>query len=332
MLAVRKLLAYIGRQGAKGMGISLLVAAVIPLIIPGSGAALRRWLPAMIMIFLVNAFARVDISHARRMVARPARLLCGLGWTMLVVPVVFWLALSLVGRDNLDPGLVLALSLQAAAAPIITMPAVAMVLELEVTFPVLLLLATMAVQPFTAPFVAPWVAGAVVPVDGFLLGRNLLLMIGGSAVLAAARRRLAGLARLEQYRLEITGANLIGFTLFGLTMFDGVVLRVFTQPLLLLSLSALAFLIALGNLGAALVFLRAFGRDNAFMTGFAAGHRNVGLMAAAQSGSLPDLTWLYFALVQLPIYLTPMLLRRTMSLQQRISSSPEGKPLRPEQQ
>ena len=82
---------------------------------------------------------------------------------MLIVPIVFWLALSFVGRDNLDPGLVLALSLQAAAAPIITMPAVAMVLGIEVTFPVLLLLATMAVQPFTAPFVAPWVAGALVP-------------------------------------------------------------------------------------------------------------------------------------------------------------------------
>ncbi len=326
MIAIRKPLAYFGRQGAKGMGISLLVAAVVPLVVPGLGVALRPWLPAMIMLFLVNAFARVDVSHARRIIARPYGLLCGLGWTVLVIPAVFWLALSLVGRDHLDPGLVLALSLQAAAAPIITMPAVAMVLEIEVTFSVLLLLATMAVQPFAAPFVAPWVAGALVPVDGFLLGRNLLLLIGGSTVLAIALRRLAGLPRLEEYRLEITGANLIGFTLFGLTMFDGVVLRVFTQPQLLLSLSALAFLIALGSIGAALVFLRAFGRDNAFMTGFAAGHRNVGLMAAAQSGSLPDLTWLYFALVQLPIYLTPLLLRRTMSFQQARGDVPQGKP------
>ena len=331
MIAMRKVLSYFGRQGAKGMGVSLLVAAVIPLIVPGSGAALRPWLPAMIMVFLVNAFARVDVSHARRIIARPTKLLCGLGWTMLVVPIVFWLALSLVGRDNLDPGLVLALSLQAAAAPIITMPAVAMVLGLEVTFSVVLLLTTMAVQPFTAPFVAPWVAGAQVPVDGLLLGRNLLLMIGGSTVLAVALRRLAGLPRLEEYRLEITGANLIGFTLFGLTMFDGVVLRVFTQPLLLLSLSALAFLIALGSIGAASVFLRFMGSDSAFMTGFAAGHRNVGLMAAAQSGSLPDLTWLYFALVQLPIYLTPLLLRRTMSFQRQKSAVPESKPLRHQQ-
>ncbi|HWN79968.1 MAG TPA: Na+-dependent transporter, partial [Bradyrhizobium sp.] len=43
--------------------------------------------------------------------------------------------------------------------------------------------------------------------------------------------------------------------------------------------------------------------------GFATGHRNVGLMAAAQFGTLPELTWLYFALVQLPIYLTPQIIR-----------------------
>ena len=136
-------------------------------------------------------------------------------------------------------------------------------------------------------------------------------MIGGSAIIAIALRRLAGLPRLEQYRFEISGANLIVFTLFGLTMFDGVVVRIFSQPLLLLSLSALAFLIALGSIGAAHVSLQAIDSESAFMTGFAGGHRNVGLMAAAQSGSLPDLTWLYFALVQLPVYLTPLLLRRT---------------------
>jgi BASS family bile acid:Na+ symporter len=329
MILIRKVLAYFGRQGATGMGVSLLVAAVFPLVVPGLGVAVRPWLPAMIMIFLINAFARVDISHAQRIVARPYKLLCGLGWTVLVVPIVFWVALSLVGRDNLDRGLVLALSLQAAAAPIMATPAVAMVLELKVTFSVVLLLATMAVQPFTAPFVATWVAGTLVPIDGFLLGRNLLLMIGSSTVVSIALRWLVGLSRLEEYRFEITGANLIVFTLFGLAMFDGVVLRVFTQPLLLLSLSALAFLIALGSIAAAIIFLRPIGGDNAFMTGFAAGHRNVGLMAAAQSGSLPDLAWLYFALVQLPIYLTPLLLGGTMTVaRQKSGQQPKSTPPR----
>ena len=138
MSVIRKVLSSAGRQGATGMGKSLLVAAAVPLIVPGLGVTLRPALPAMIMIFLVNAFARVDISHAQRIVGRPYQLLCGIGWTVLMVPSIFWIVLSLVGRNNLDAGLVLGLSLQAAAAPIMAMPAVALVLELEVTFSVLL--------------------------------------------------------------------------------------------------------------------------------------------------------------------------------------------------
>ena len=60
--------------------------------------------------------------------------------------------------------------------------------------------------------------------------------------------------------------------LFGLAMFDGVVLRVFAEPLLLLGLSAVAFTVALGSIGAAMIVLRAMGADEAFMTGFATGH------------------------------------------------------------
>jgi BASS family bile acid:Na+ symporter len=101
-------------------------------------------------------------------------------------------------------------------------------------------------------------------------------------------------------------------------MFDGVVVRTFTEPWLVVGLSATAFLIALGSIGAAFVFVRAFGRDDAFITGFAAGHRNVGLMAAAQAGVLPDITWLYFALVQLPIYLTPQIVRQILRFERQV--------------
>ena len=37
--------------------------------------------------------------------------------------------------------------------------------------------------------------------------------------------------------------------------------------------------------------------------------RNMGLMVAATPGVLPGLTWLYFALSQFPIYLSPQLLK-----------------------
>jgi len=77
---------------------------------------------------------------------------------------------------------------------------------------------------------------------------------------------------LGGYRHELAGTNLLVFMLFGLAMFDGVVLRVFAEPLLLLGLSAVAFTVALGSIGAAMIVLRAMGADEAFMTGFATGH------------------------------------------------------------
>lgn len=309
MAGLRAMLSMLGRQGAKGMSVALCIGAFVPAIYPGSGAALRPGLPLMIAVFLVNAFARLDVSHARRLVARPLRLLSATCWSVLFIPILFWTVLTALGRTQFDPGLVLALSLQAAAAPIMATPAVALVLDIEVTFSVLLLLATMTIQPFTAPLLASWVAGTDVPIDSFVLGRNLCIMIGGSALIAAVLRWLVGHARLEAYGHELAGANLLVFTLFGLAMFDGVVLRMFAEPLLLLGLSAAAFVVALGSIGTAMMVLKTLGADEAFMTGFAAGHRNVGLMAAAQAGSLPDLTWLYFALVQLPIYLTPLIIR-----------------------
>lgn len=310
MHSLRTLLSLVGRQGARGMSVALCFSAFVPLVFPGLGTALRPSLPLMIAVFLVNAFAQLDLSRARQELSRPVRLLAATGWVMLVIPVMFWAILNVVGRGRLDPGFVLALSLQAGAAPIMATPAVALVLGMEVTFPVLLLLTTMFIQPFIAPFLVSWVAGAAIPIDSFVLGRNLLVMIGGSALAAVGLRLWLGRTRLEAYRHELAGINLLVFALFGLTMFDGVVIRIFSEPLLLLGLSAIAFVVALGSLGIAMVVLRALGADRAFITGFAAGHRNVGLMAAAQYGSsLPELTWLYFALVQLPIYLTPLIIR-----------------------
>jgi len=71
----------------------------------------------------------------------------------------------------------------------------------------------------------------------------------------------------------------------------------------------LAFALALAMIAlTALVFLRA-GPARALAIGLIAGNRNMGLMLAATGFAIPDLAWLYFALVQFPIYLLPHLLK-----------------------
>jgi len=45
-------------------------------------------------------------------------------------------------------------------------------------------------------------------------------------------------------------------------------------------------------------------------------------MLGATGGVLPDLTWIYFALAQFPIYLTPQMLKPVMRRMRRPSGEP----------
>jgi BASS family bile acid:Na+ symporter len=58
-----------------------------------------------------------------------------------------------------------------------------------------------------------------------------------------------------------------------------------------------------------MVIFRTSGPQTALVLGLLVSQRNMGLMLAATDGALPGLTWLYFALCQFPIYLSPQLLK-----------------------
>src|SRR4030095_2878717 len=118
MIRPRTLLSILGAQGARGMTIALCIGAFVPVVWPGLGTALRPSLPLMIAVFLVNAFAQLDLGHARQSLTRPMRLLSATGWVILVIPALFWAFLNTIGRDRFDPDFVLSLGFQAAAAPI----------------------------------------------------------------------------------------------------------------------------------------------------------------------------------------------------------------------
>ena len=49
--------------------------------------------------------------------------------------------------------------------------------------------------------------------------------------------------------------------------------------------------------------------SQALVLAFCSGGRNMGLLLAAAGGFVPDMTWLYFAVAQFPIYLLPHFLK-----------------------
>jgi BASS family bile acid:Na+ symporter len=88
----------------------------------------------------------------------------------------------------------------------------------------------------------------------------------------------------------------------------------------MLGLGALGFAVSFAVFEATTLAFAWAGRDHAFALGFMALQRNMGLMLAATGGALPDLTWLYFAACQFPIYLSPQLLK---PLARRLVRHPE---------
>lgn len=97
--------------------------------------------------------------------------------------------------------------------------------------------------------------------------------------------------------------------MFVAAVMESVGRRILADPMTTMALAALAFAVFFAVLFlTVLVFLPA-GRERALAIGFMVSQRNMGLMLAATGGALPDLAWLYFALSQFPIYLSPQLLQ-----------------------
>lgn len=304
---MRRLLRALGRTGANGLAAALLAG----LIAPGLGVWLKPVLPALVGGFVAMMLARLDLGPALRHLRRPARLAATVALMIVALPLGVGLALTALGRAALDPALVLALSLQAASAPILATPAVAALIGLDGAFAVVALLAHMAVLPLVAPGLARFVAGDAVPLDAAAIARNLALLLTGATLVAIAARRRWTLAQVQAARLELDGVNILLMFAFAVAIMDGVLARVAADPATAATHLAVAFAVAGGGLVAGFAVLRPIiGAGDAVAMSYAFGHRNVGLMIAAMGGALPDATWLYFALAQAPIYLTPLLLAR----------------------
>jgi BASS family bile acid:Na+ symporter len=300
--AIVRGLAAIGGTGARGLALSLAAGLAVPY----AGVWLKPWLPLLVGLFVTIAFSRIDLSRARGFLVRPGPFAAALVWLVLSPPLVMWATLGLVGRASLDPGLVLGLALQAASAPILATPAVALLLGIEPTFALLLLTAHMAILPLVAPLLASFVAGDAVPLDGWAIARNLALLLGGAFMAAAAIRSRWSLAAIRAAQRPIDGFNVVLFFVFAIAIFEGIAARAIAEPGKTAAYVALAFAVGLiGQAAGYLMLSRSVGRGEAFVAGFATGNRNVGLMVAAMAGALPPDAWLYFAAVQGPIYLAP---------------------------
>jgi BASS family bile acid:Na+ symporter len=242
-------------------------------------------------------------------------------WTALAIPALVGVAGEVIGVKARSPDLYLALLLQAIASPMMAAPALAALMGLDATLVLITLITSTALIPLTAPlFVHAFVGGGLALAPA-ALGLRLFAILVGSACVGGGLRRLIGPAAIERHGEAINGVNVLVLFVFVAAVMESVAARIMAAPLATLGLATLAFAVFGMVLGATgLLFARA-GRDRAVALAFMASQRNMGLMLAATGGALPDLAWLYFALSQFPIYLSPYLLQ---PLARRLVNRPLG--------
>ena len=297
-------LAWLGRHGSRAIGISIIIGIALPWL----GQWCRPFVSGAVFILLSTAFMQVDTTAAKDLLRRPVLIVWATIWTSLIIPVLIGLSCHILGLDESAPELFIALMLQAVASPIMSAPALAMIMGLESTIVLLILIVSTALMPLTAPLFASIFVGPALSITPVTLALRLFLILFGAALTGIAIRKLAGSATIERNMEAINGFNILILFVYVAAVMESVGGRFLADPVTSFQFLTIAFAVFFAVMGLSTVSFLFAGRKRALSIGMMVSQRNMALMLAATGGSLPELAWLYFAFAQFPIFLSPQLL------------------------
>jgi hypothetical protein len=303
--AAVRALAWLGRQGTRALATLVFIGIAVPPL----GAVLKPFVTEAVFLLLVVSFMRVDLAALRTYMRRPGIVLAATAWSTLVVPLFAGFICLATGFDKQSPDLFLGIMLQAVASPMMASPAVAALMGLDATLVLITLVTSTALVPFSAPVFAYMFFDDVLTLSPLALGVKLFAILAGSLLAAAVIRRIVGAAAIERYREPIDGLNILFMLVFVTAVMGTVAGSFLADPLRITAILIFAFAVFFALLVVTVLIFRKLGRERALALGLVVSQRNMGLMLAATQGVLPGGAWLYFALCQFPIYITPQLLR-----------------------
>lgn len=298
------LLPWLGAHGTRIIPMGLIVG----LVWADLAALVRPALAPTVFIMLAMLMMRVDMVAARKHLASPLMPALGLVWTLLAMPVLFAGAMWL-GSAYLSAGLVLALIFWASAPPLFSTPALAYLLRLDPALALGFLLAAVAAHPLVTPFFTGLFTDGATNVSPAELAQRLVLLTGGAAIIAVITRKVIGVARIHQASASFDGLNVIALIIFAVAIMDGIGARLLADPLYAVGFIAFVMALSLVSIAVTTALFWKADRRLAATLGFSAGGRNIALVIGALGANVPDDTWLFFAVLQFPIYFLPAMLK-----------------------
>ncbi|MTH99457.1 sodium:proton symporter [Roseibium sp. RKSG952] len=299
------LLSWIGQRGTTAVAASVFIGVSLPAL----SAVIRPYLTLLVFLLLILAFLRFDPAAAAKHLKRPFLLVCASLWIMVVLPLLALAAAHALGLPALGDDVMLAVFIAMAPPAIMSAPAFIYLMGLNGAFSLTVLVACVVVTPLSAPFLAELMAGADLPLDPWMLAFQLGWLLIGSFAIASVLRRVTGKDRIRGYSSQIDGLNVILLLFFAIAAMDSVAANFLDRPVFSVLITLFTYLVAFLQLGLTMLVFSFLPRADAFAIAHSAATRNLGLLVAAFHGSLPEFTWLWFALAQFPTFTLPLLLK-----------------------
>ncbi len=297
-------LAFLGRHATTMMAFGVFSG----LALPGLAIHLQPWLSPMVWLLMAVSMVQIRWADAVAHLKRPVLLGATLVWMLCVTPVLMWL---IVKDASLSPGLIVALVLTAATSPLMSTPAVGMIIGLDAAFLLLVLVLETLLVPLTLPIVS---ANLVeVPISTLDLMQRLAVFVFSSVAAAVLLQRFLGETRIDAARDHLHGASVILLVGFAAGLMAGIPAAFQEDPGHVAFVTALSFAVFAGlqlaGMGAFWALGRAMGRGwdrvKILSVAFVSGNRNMAILIAVLFPAIAPDTMLYFMVGQFPIYLVP---------------------------
>ena len=307
MTGILAALAWIGARARWVLAIGVLAATFLPSL----SAALRPFLPALVVLVLAVTMARLDLGVLARRAAQPRRFAVLVVWALAMLvatPVLVWGLAVALGLPEIH---VASLVYTFISPPIASSAAMCLMLGLEAGLAIELTVLASLMTPVTGPFVAKLLLGDTVPIDAVDLSLRVAAIMAAGIVVALVMRRGLGVARIDRMGRAFDGIVTIVLVIFVVPLFDRFWELVLGDPGFALAVLAL---VLIANWGGQIVMAVAGRRVTApEIAGAAAlmwGTRNISVYLAALP---PDpLFGLYVAFYQIPMLFTPLVLGRVL--------------------
>jgi len=301
--ALTQLLAFFARHGR----LVLVLGLVAGVGLPDLAAAMKPYLPHMVALTLFLAALRIGPQQALGKLRDLGGIIPIIGIYQIAVPLAFIIVLPWTG---LSPVLVTAITLMAAAPSISGSPNLTMMVGHDPAPALRLLIAGTAAVPATAFVVFLFVPAFGSAYDVAISAFRLLVLIGAAACFAFLLRIFVFKDASAKFTNSVDGLSAIAMAGIVIGLMTAIGPALATNPMVVVYTLIIACAASFG-LQIVAYYLLPKNKTPGMRVGYSvvSGCRNNALFITALPAAVTDPLLLYIGCYQIPMYLTPLLLK-----------------------